>query len=76
MFGQLCVVEDPEDPDDPELPGVVDVDGEALVEGEALAACATANVPKPPPMARAPAIISLATLLCTHSKLILFTSLW
>jgi hypothetical protein len=34
MFGQLCV--EPDDPD--ELSGLAEVDGDALAEGEALAA--------------------------------------
>src|SRR5881396_1997945 len=56
MFGQLCVV--PDDPD--ELPGLADVDGDALAEGLAVAACATAKVPNPPPNARLTAITVLA----------------
>jgi hypothetical protein len=71
MFGQLCVVEDP---DEPELPGLADVDGDALADGEALAAFATAKVPNPPAMARLPAIISLAILFCAHPKFIVLTS--
>ena len=40
MFGQLCVESD--EPDEPGLPGLVEVEGDALADGEALAACATA----------------------------------
>ena len=56
MFGQLCVV--PDDPD--ELPGLADVDGDALADGLAVAACATAKVPNPPLNARLTAITVLA----------------
>ena len=37
IFGQLCVVPEPG-----ELPGLADPDGDALEDGEAVAACATA----------------------------------
>ena len=68
MFGQLCVV--PDEPDDPdELPGLVDVDGDALADGEALAALATAYVLSPAPKASAPASITLAIRLCAQSAI-------
>jgi hypothetical protein len=70
MFGQLCV--EPDDPD--ELPGLAEVDGDALADGEALAAWTTAKVLRPPPNARAPAITTLAIRLCAHA-VIAFTSL-
>ncbi len=65
MFGQLCVAPD-ELPD--ELPGLAEVDGDALAEGDALAACATANVPKPPLNARPAAITTLAVRLLAHAR--------
>ena len=72
MFGQLCVAPD-ELPD--ELPGLAEVDGDALAEGDALAACATANVPKPPLNARPAAITTLAVRLLAHARLLIFCHL-
>ena len=66
MFGQLCV----DEPDElEELPGLVDVDGDALADGEALAAFATAYVLSPAPKASAPASITLAIRLCAQSAI-------
>ena len=68
MFGQLCVV--PDEPD--ELPGLADVDGDALADGLAVAACATAKVPRPPLNARLTAITTFAIRPRVHARL--FTS--
>ena len=68
MFGQLCVVPDESD----ELPGLADVDGDALADGLAVAACATAKVPRPPLNARLTAITVFAIRPRVHARL--FTS--
>ena len=66
MFGQLWVAPD-------ELPGLVDVDGEVLGAGEALAAWATAKVPSPLVKARPRAMAAFATGPRGSSSLIAFS---
>ncbi len=60
-MGQVCVVLD-------ELPGLAEVDGDALADGEAVAAWAAANVPNPPASARPMAITAFATRLRFHAR--------
>jgi hypothetical protein len=66
MLGQLCA-------GCPELPGLAEFDGAGLAEGLALAALATARVPKPVPNPSATAIAIRAIVRRSINEVMLVT---
>jgi hypothetical protein len=67
MFGQVWLVLE-------ELPGLAWFDGDGLAYGDAVAACAMAKVPSPPPNSRLTAITIFAIRRWTHERFLIVSS--